>query len=524
MNDKFGERNNVEEDVVVARASSPDTTEELIQFHFDVLSTLLQQVVAQRAAHDTNSEKEAETEGLLTTRFQSKSMAIDEISEVIHVPNLDNITDVSQTNSDSENGADRLEASLLSPDVKSQLGLYIARIADMYLGSNPFHNFSHASHVTFSAFQLLRRIVARDIAGCRTPGGSSSNEKCHDDADPWKSLPFELQESSDVLASNSLAQFALIFSALIHDVDHRGVSNTQLAKENPDVASKYQFKSIAEQNSVDIAWELLEEESFRDLRAAIFSTKEERAHFRNMVVNVVLATDICDPGLREFRERKWAKASQVPIFEDALLDDGLCQPSSPVEERSRKASVVMDLIIQAADISHTMQPFDVYLQWNERLYREMYNAYRKGRSQYNPSDGKWYQGELMFYDKHIIPLASRLKDSGMFGQVGDTLLENAQENRTDWEIQGLELAAKMHAETERRFHLVTDNEESLSPARRCRIWPSFLCCRSRRTLLAKGKRSQSQPDREESETDDESDDESSIDQSCLLGSSRVKAS
>ena len=46
----------------------------------------------------------------------------------------------------------------------------------------------------------------------------------------------------------------LIVIALIHDADHPGVSNAQLAKEEPDLATTYRNKSLAEQNSLDIAW------------------------------------------------------------------------------------------------------------------------------------------------------------------------------------------------------------------------------------------------------------------------------
>jgi hypothetical protein len=43
----------------------------------------------------------------------------------------------------------------------------------------------------------------------------------------------------------------------VHDVDHDGVPNSQLIKENVTVAAVYKEKSVAEQNSVDIAWTLL---------------------------------------------------------------------------------------------------------------------------------------------------------------------------------------------------------------------------------------------------------------------------
>lgn len=48
-------------------------------------------------------------------------------------------------------------------------------------------------------------------------------------------------------------------------------------------------------------------------------------------------------------------------------------------------------IIQASDVSHTMQHWHIYKKWNERLFQEMYQAYCEGRMEKDPSQG-WYKG------------------------------------------------------------------------------------------------------------------------------------
>lgn len=45
---------------------------------------------------------------------------------------------------------------------------------------------------------------------------------------------------------------------------------------------KYKNKSIAEQNSLDLAWDLLMESRFLDLRDCMFATKDELARFRQV--------------------------------------------------------------------------------------------------------------------------------------------------------------------------------------------------------------------------------------------------
>ena len=80
---------------------------------------------------------------------------------------------------------------------------------------------------------------------------------------------------------------SILCSALIHDVDHTGVPNATLVEEGADIAKLYKNKSVAEQNSVDIAWDLLMDQNFKDLRDCIYKTETERIRFRQLVVNTV---------------------------------------------------------------------------------------------------------------------------------------------------------------------------------------------------------------------------------------------
>lgn len=71
-------------------------------------------------------------------------------------------------------------------------------------------------------------------------------------------------------------------------VDHRGVSNAQLSNEDPELASQFSNKSIAEQNSVHVAWSILMEDKYKNLRQLMFSTESDLLHFRQILVNMVL--------------------------------------------------------------------------------------------------------------------------------------------------------------------------------------------------------------------------------------------
>ena len=72
-------------------------------------------------------------------------------------------------------------------------------------------------------------------------------------------------------------------------VDHQGVPNSQLVKENALVAKAYST-SPAEQNSIDLAWNLFMDPAHATLRSVICPTAKEFARFRQLVVNAVMVS------------------------------------------------------------------------------------------------------------------------------------------------------------------------------------------------------------------------------------------
>jgi hypothetical protein len=266
--------------------------------------------------------------------------------------------------------------------------------------------------------------------------------------DPAKKLTYETGAGGSIdhshgINSDPLTQFACVFSAITHDVDHPGVPNNQLVYENTGIATLYQNKSVAEQNSVDLTWELLMEEEFSALRGAICSNEEEKKRFRQLLVNVVLATDIMDKDLKSLRDARWSKAfTELPEAE------------APGQTMNRKATIVIEHLIQASDVAHTMQHWDVFRKWNACLFREMHQAYSEGRAEKNPAES-WFKGEIGFFDFYIIPLAKKLDECGSFGVSSQEYLKYALGNRQRWEVQGEEIVADLVNEmaiAERRKH------------------------------------------------------------------------
>ena len=161
-------------------------------------------------------------------------------------------------------------------------------------------------------------------------------------------------------------------------MDHDGVPNSVLEKESPEDPN-------AERHSIDVAFELLMQPKYVDLRLTIYKDEAEMRRFRQLVVNTIMATDICDKKLKELRERRWRK-----VF---TADDSCSFPQDCKEDDGRMAAIAVETLIQASDVLHTMQPWDVYRQWNEKLFAEMYKAYKEGRTDVDPSTF-WFKGEI----------------------------------------------------------------------------------------------------------------------------------
>jgi len=358
---------------------------------------------------------------------------MDEVKEVIEMPKF-NAKLAHQNGKYKEIKIDEI--------VARELREYVGIIASMYR-RNPFHNFDHACHVTMSVNKLLRRIVSPD----QLVGGKGSDNK----------LALKIHDNTYGINSDPLAMFAMTFSALIHDVDHQGISNMQLAEENPDLAKLYDQKSIAEQNSLDLAWDLLMEPRFGNLRQCLFASQAELLRFRQLIVNVVLATDIFDKELNDLRKNRWKRAFAGEVVEEQAL----------VGQSDLKATIVIEHIIQASDVSHTMQHWHVYQKWNKCLFKEMYAAYEAGRLAKDPSLF-WYHGEIGFFDNYIIPLAKRLKDFGVFGVSSDEYLDYAEQNRAEWAERGQEIVASFvievveESENKKRFSSHNNNKATVA--------------------------------------------------------------
>ena len=150
---------------------------------------------------------------------------------------------------------------------------------------------------------------------------------------------------------------------------------------------------------------------------------------------LLLRDSIVDKNLKNLRNARWEKA----FHNEGVSIEGAQNEKSA---RDRKATIVIEHLIQASDIAHTMQHWHIFRKWNERLFQEMYKAYREGRAEKDPAEF-WYKGEIGFFDFYIIPLAKKLKECGVFGVSSSEYLDYALKNRAEWELKGEQVVEEM---------------------------------------------------------------------------------
>jgi Adenylate and Guanylate cyclase catalytic domain len=214
----------------IQHAATNEKIKRLVDWNSEMLLRLLKQIIAyRRATADNNSNqpkdfffRRASNESSFqssdadysSTEFvgNTTDTVINEVVEIIDIPEFD-----SRTSHDS------LDPSAVELDdvIRQEVKDFVKTIALLYR-DNPFHNYEHASHVTMSVAKLLSRIIAPD----RILNDSTHDDKNDDDtackSTQSSTIASTLHDHTYGITSDPMIQFACVFSAFIHDVDHPG--------------------------------------------------------------------------------------------------------------------------------------------------------------------------------------------------------------------------------------------------------------------------------------------------------------
>ena len=130
-------------------------------------------------------------------------------------------------------------------------------------------------------------------------------------------------------------------------------------KEKDRVAIMFHGKSPAENHSINLAWTTLMQPQYKDLVKCLSPTDSEKARFKKLVVSAVLATDVFDPVLKKSRNERWEQVFDCGSTNVDKSDD---------DTNALKVMIVLEHLIQASDVAHTMQHWHVYIKWVSTTY------------------------------------------------------------------------------------------------------------------------------------------------------------
>jgi hypothetical protein len=221
----------------------------------------------------------------------------------------------------------------ITEEVIDELRGFVKRIVTLYTDA-PYHNREHAYHVTISVAKLLDLILSSEqlrAVAQEAEFGYSVNAvsgQHHQQRLQHSRIP-----KTFGLRRDTLLQLALVFGAVIHDVQHEGIGNRQLSLEDDPLSLLYNDTSTLEQQSLTIGFTEFLQPEFAKLRKVLFPNRDVYLGFRKAVVNLVLATDIANPERIQLIKDKWKTA-----FGDVNLSENS-------EEKVRRESCFTEITL-----------------------------------------------------------------------------------------------------------------------------------------------------------------------------------
>lgn len=351
--------------------------------------------------------------------------------------------------------------SPLCSQVKEEILAYVTHIEGLY-NDVEYHNFEHAFHVFYSMNGLLTKL-----------------QQSHND--PQHNGPLADRFNDPIVI------FALIFSALVHDVAHTGKSNQILADHNHTITKQYSH-SYAERFSIDLSLEVLFMDEYTHFRSTLMPETRHKVIFGKILFCSILITDIANSNsmrmgkaryhllnyIRETYQDDVNKADEEfqdypcihplnPVLED--IYSKLCLTNHEIEKYKNDLNittkndlelcVLIEHIMQISDVVHNMQDWRNFIKWNYRLYKELMVCHSL-QLMPDPSEN-WNTGQIAFMDKYVVPLAERTETNlGNFAN----LVSLVKENMNKWESCGKTI-------TQNFVEAVKNNESEEEVLRKC---------------------------------------------------------
>lgn len=225
---------------------------------------------------------------------------------------------------------------------------------------------------------------------------------------------------------DEVEKLAILYAALIHDVEHLGVTNMALINKRHELAKKYHNQSVAEMNSLSIGLGVLERKNF-DLVAQL--SPENQRKFSDFVIDLVLSTDIAD-----FYKKQLLFLKLRDQYDE---ETGRLR----IDNNAGKLALLM-LILRSSDVGSSMQSLPTSHIWVRNYYLEVKLASMRGDGRYFDDDA-FFTEQIKYIEGHSMKLIDHLANTGRIDQEFIHLLrDNCNNNQRDWIRGGREMLAE----------------------------------------------------------------------------------
>eukprot|EP00730_Choanoeca_flexa_P015612 TRINITY_DN7204_c0_g1_i3.p1 TRINITY_DN7204_c0_g1~~TRINITY_DN7204_c0_g1_i3.p1 ORF type:complete len:392 (+),score=71.27 TRINITY_DN7204_c0_g1_i3:884-2059(+) len=178
---------------------------------------------------------------------------------------------------------------------------------------------------------------------------------------------------------------AMMFAALLHDTDHKGLSNSFHVNSRSDLANQYNDVSVLENHHACVGFRLLNDHHLLDQL-----NSQDYTCFRKTVVDCVLGTDMA---VHQEQSKKLEGIADCGGFDESALQ------ADPALRR-----FLMAVVLHTADLYSPSKTFDLAQRWAIRLQKEFNDQVKLEKQlglpfqSFMAASGKQalYKGELGF--------------------------------------------------------------------------------------------------------------------------------
>ena len=237
-----------------------------------------------------------------------------------------------------------------------KLRRFIAEVENIYR-DNPYHCFKHAVDVTHTTYLYILLV----------------------------------RESVDM---TQLEMFSLLVAALVHDMDHPGVTNAYLIATRDPLALTYNDESVLENLHLERFFSLCHNNEDANILSGFDEDTYRRV--RRSIIACVLHTDMAHHFTLVSRLNEIVALTKTnntiitgsPIKQNVKCGGGGNPDKDSVSIGSAASSfktdderqLMMNIILHCADISNAVKPNALYVKWASRVLEEFFNQGDRERS------------------------------------------------------------------------------------------------------------------------------------------------